>query len=135
MENIIEDNETIVLDEKTFKEMVLAWIKLDDKISTLNEQLRELKGEKKQYENHILSFMDQQNEEVIKLSSGHLKKNVLQTKGSIKEDIIQDAIEEYTKDSDKAYELTKFIIDKRPITEKISLKRLAERKKKQFKKT
>jgi hypothetical protein len=128
-----EDNENIVIDEKMFKEMVLKWIKLDDKITTINEGLKELKTEKKQYENHIISFMDQQNEDTIKLSSGKLKKNVLTTKGAIKEDIIQEAIEEFTKDSEKATQLTKFIIEKRELTERVSLKRLNERKKKEKK--
>jgi hypothetical protein len=115
--------------KKKFKNMVISWIQLDDKIKLINSELKTIKDEKKQYEDFIISFMDKYNENVITLSNGLLKKNVSQTKGSIKEEMIQEAIEEYTKDLEQAYTITQKIIQKREVNEKISLKRQNIKKK------
>jgi len=118
-----DSNEIQPIDENMFKEMVLTWLKLDDKIKAISEEVKELKNEKKQFEDQIIQVMTNKNEDIINFSTGKLKKNVLQSKGALKEDIIQEAITELTKDVDKAYSMTQYIIQKRPISEKISLKR------------
>jgi aminoglycoside phosphotransferase family enzyme len=84
---------------------------------------------KKQYEDFILDFMEKYNENMITLSNGILKKNVSQTKQSINEEMINEAIEEFTKDAEQAYTITQKIIQKRQVNEKISLKRQVIKKK------
>jgi hypothetical protein len=116
--NIVEE-----LDEKKFKELVISWVSLDDQIRKASEKMRDLRNEKKQFEEYILAFMEKYDEDTITLHNGLLKRNVSQAKGSLKEDLIQEAIKEITRDNDKAYEMTKFIMEKRPINEKVSLKR------------
>lgn len=116
--------------EKKFKEMVVAWVKLDDGIRAMSEELKEMKSEKKQYEEYILAIMEKMEEDTVTLSNGMLKKNVTQSKGALKEELIQDAIKEITKDADKAYEITQYIIQKRPTSEKVSLKRTIRRERK-----
>lgn len=113
--------------EKKFKDMVIQWVKLDDKIRLISNEIKDLKNEKKQYEEYILAVMEKLEEDTVNLSNGQLKRNISQTKGSLKEDIIQEAIQELTKDPDKAYEMTQFIIQKRPANEKISLKRTIQK--------
>jgi hypothetical protein len=122
MEN---ENNELKEDEikEKFKKIVISWVQLDDKIKVINTELKNIKDEKKQYEEYILNFMEKYNENVITLSNGLLKKNVLQTKSSIKEEMIQEAIEEITKDAEQAYSITQKIIQKREINEKITLKR------------
>ena len=119
------ENTDINIDElqTNFKKLVLSWVKLDDKIRSLNSELKDLKNEKSQFESHILDTMEKLNEDTVILTNGLLKKNVSQSKGALKEDTIQEAIQELTKDADKAYEMTQYIIQKRPVAEKISLKR------------
>lgn len=117
-----QDNNEEEIKEK-FKKIVISWVQLDDKIKLINTELKNIKDEKKQYEEYILNFMEKYNENVITLSNGLLKRNVLQTKSSIKEDMIQEAIEEITKDVEQAYTITQKIIQKRQISEKITLKR------------
>jgi hypothetical protein len=117
-----QDNNEEEIKEK-FKKIVISWVQLDDKIKLINTELKNIKDEKKQYEEYILNFMEKYNENVITLSNGLLKRNVLQTKSSIKEDMIQEAIEEITKDVEQAYTITQKIIQKRQICEKITLKR------------
>lgn len=115
--------------EKVFKEMVINWVKIDDKIRVIGDELKELKNEKKQFEEYILGVMEKMEEDTVTLSNGLLKRNVSQSKGSIKEELIQEAINEITKDADKAYEMTQYIIQKRPVSEKVALKRTIRRDK------
>jgi len=115
--------------KKKFKNIVIAWVQLDDKIKTINSELKNMKDEKKQYEDFILDFMEKYNENMITLSNGILKKNVSQTKQSINEEMINEAIEEFTKDAEQAYTITQKIIQKRQVNEKVSLKRQVIKKK------
>jgi hypothetical protein len=133
MENTdLEMNETEESEEelkKKFKKIVISWVELDDKIKLINSELKNIKDEKKQYEEFILSFMEKYNENMITLSNGSLKKNISQTKESIKEEMIQEAIQEYTKDIEEAYSITQKIFQKRQINEKVTLKRQTNKKK------
>jgi len=114
--------------KKKFKNIVIAWVQLDDKIKTINSELKNMKDEKKQYEDFILDFMEKYNENMITLSNGVLKKNVSQTKQSINEEMINEAIEEFTKDAEQAYTITQKIIQKREVNEKVTLKRQNNKK-------
>jgi hypothetical protein len=114
--------------KKKFKNIVISWVQLDDKIKIINSELKNMKDEKKQYEDFILSFMEKYNENMITLSNGILKKSVSQTKQSIKEEMIQEVIEEFTKDMEQAYSITQKIIQKREVNEKVTLKRQNNKK-------
>jgi hypothetical protein len=114
--------------KKKFKNIVISWVHLDDKIKIINSELKNMKDEKKQYEDFILSFMEKYNENMITLSNGILKKSVSQTKQSIKEEMIQEVIEEFTKDMEQAYSITQKIIQKREVNEKVTLKRQNNKK-------
>jgi len=114
--------------KKKFKNIVISWVHLDDKIKIINSELKNMKDEKKQYEEFILSFMEKYNENMITLSNGILKKSVSQTKQSIKEEMIQEVIEEFTKDMEQAYSITQKIIQKREVNEKVTLKRQNNKK-------
>ena len=115
--------------KKKFRNIVIAWVQLDDKIKAINSELKNMKDEKKQYEDFILSFMEKYNENMITLSNGILKKNVSQTKQSINEEMINEVIEEFTKDVEQAYTITQKIIQKRQVNEKVTLKRQINKKK------
>ena len=133
MENTnLETKESEVSEEelkKKFRNIVISWVQLDDKIKAINSELKNMKDEKKQYEDFILSFMEKYNENMITLSNGILKKNVSQTKQSINEEMINEVIEEFTKDVEQAYTITQKIIQKRQINEKVTLKRQINKKK------
>ena len=133
MENtILETKESEVSEEelkKKFRNIVISWVQLDDKIKAINSELKNMKDEKKQYEDFILSFMEKYNENMITLSNGILKKNVSQTKQSINEEMINEVIEEFTKDVEQAYTITQKIIQKRQVNEKVTLKRQINKKK------
>ena len=95
-----------------------------------NEDIKDLKTEKKEYEIFILEYMDKINESVINISDGKLRRNKSSTKPPLKQEFIQNALLDITKDSVKAMEITKYILDNRPTTERINLKRTRNRIKK-----
>jgi len=110
-----------------FIEVVKNWVLIDDNIRKKNQEIKELKDERKEYEVFILEYMDNINESVIDISDGKLRKNKSNTKGSLKQESIQNALLDITKDTGKAMEMTKYIMDSRPNTERVNLKRTKKR--------
>lgn len=113
-----------------FVEMVKSWVRLDDEIRTYQDKIKELKKEKKEYEVFVLEYMEKIGEKSIDITGGKLRQNKSQTKVGLKQDVIQSALYELTKDSNKSVQMTKYIMDKRPTVERINLKRTRLRKKK-----
>ena len=113
-----------------FKEVVVNWVKIDDDIRSLNQKIKDLKDEKKEFEVFILEYMNTINENVINISDGKLRLNRSKTKAPLKEENIQSALLDITKDSNKALELTKYIFQSRPLRERVNLKRTKNRIKK-----
>ena len=131
------DNKNIDIEEEIkkhitdeFKQMVANWINKDDEINELNKELKILKDDKKELETEILNYMEQIELGTLDIGDGKLRKSVSKTKGALKHDIIQDSLVKIFKDVQKAHNTTKFILDNRPITERVRLKRTHCRKKK-----
>ena len=126
-----DDNSETTEDTKPisseFKDLVVTWVEIDDKIRKLNAQLKELKDEKKDYEQAVLSYLEKIGENVIEISDGKLRRNVSKTKGALKHEIIQSALTDCTSDPEKAFQMTNYIMNKRPIVERINLKRTKNR--------
>jgi len=110
-----------------FIEVVKNWVLIDDNIRKKNQEIKELKDERKEYEVFILEYMDNINESVIDISDGKLRKNKSNTKGSLKQESIQNALLDITKDTGKAMEMTKYIMDSQQNTERVNLKRTKKR--------
>ena len=121
----IDMTNTISIDEidPNLKDMILSWMALDDKISQLNLKIKEIKDEKKQFENYILELMTQAKENVITTNKGVIYKNTKESKGQITQDIIQDTLVKILKDNDTAFICTNEIMTKRPIKKNINLKK------------
>ena len=113
-----------------FVEMVKCRVKLDDEIRDLQNKIKTLKSDKKDYESFILEYMDKIDEKVIEISDGKLRQNKSNTKTGLKEQNVQSALFELTQDSNKAFEMTKYIMNKRPTVERVNLKRTKFRSKK-----
>jgi hypothetical protein len=113
-----------------FVEVVKNWVKIDDEIRKKNIEVKELKDERKEFEAFIIEYMDKINENVINISDGKLRKNKSASKGSLKQDSIQNALLDITQDNSKAMQMTKYIMDSRPIVERVNLKRTKKRGKK-----
>ena len=121
---------------KEFRKNVLKWVELDDnvrilknQIKEINEKVKELNNDKLFYEEPILNYLSKVDEDAVQLKDGKLSKNVSKQKAPLKKEVIHKALVELVHDSNKALTMTEHIINSRPITEKINLKRCVARKK------
>ena len=127
-----ENKEDLITEE--FVEIVKNWVKIDDEIREKNNQIKELKDEKKEYETFILEFMQNNHENVINISDGKLRVNKSTTKAALKQESIQSSLFDLTRDPNKALQMTKYILDNRPLAERVNLKRTKNRPSKKKKK-
>ena len=112
-----------------FKQNVLKWINIDDDIREHRKAVKELNQQKKEFEESIITYLTQVDEESIQIKDGFLKKSVTKSKEPLKKENIQTALIEITGDSNKATILTEHILKSRKETEKISLRRTVNRNK------
>ena len=123
------DEEAQIPEEVTeeFVEVVKSWVTIYDDIRKKMAEIKELKDERKEFEVFILEYMDKVNENVIDISDGKLRRNKSNTKGGLKQEMIQTALLDMTQNTSKAMEMTKYIMDNRPTTERVNLKRTKNR--------
>ena len=112
-----------------FKNNVLKWIKIDDNIREHRKAVKELNERKKEFEETIINYLTEVEEDSIQIKDGFLKKSVTKTKEPLKKENIKNALVEITGDATKATMLTEHILKSRKETEKISLKRTVNRNK------
>lgn len=108
---------------KNFKSDVLRWLEIDDKIRDHRKIVKELNIEKKEFEEQIINYLTQVDEESVMLKDGILKKSVTKSKEPLKKENIHSALIDITGDANKALMLTDHILKSRKETEKVSLKR------------
>ena len=115
----------------TFRNNVLKWVDIDDKIKSVRTKVKELTNEKKQFEEYILNYLSQVEEESIVIKDGKLSKNVSKSKAPLKKESIYKALVELVGDANKATSMTEHIINSRPDVQRINLKRTQIRGKKE----
>ena len=129
-DNEDSDNEKQKQITEEFVEVVKNWVKLDDEIRDYTSKIKDLKNERKEFEEFILEYMESINENVIEITGGKLRRNKSNTKTPLKEESIQTALFEITKDNEKSMQMTKHIMENRPSVERVNLKRTRFRKSK-----
>jgi len=136
-ESSVSEETSLSMDDiEELKELICNWLDLDEKSKELSDQIKDLKLEKKQYETYILGFMDKANKKVIKSNDNTctLRKDIKETKGSLKEEHILKTLSKILSNSEQAYKITQQIIEELPSKEVISLKK-DKNNQKTFKKT
>ena len=106
-----------------FKDMILSWLALDEKIKEINNELKEFKDEKKQFESYILDYMEKQKDDVILTTKGAISRNVKESKSPITPEIIQETLNKILNNKDTAYVCTNEIMSRRTIKQSTNLKR------------
>jgi hypothetical protein len=106
-----------------FKDMILTWLALDEKIKEINGELKEFKDEKKQFETYILEYMEKQKDDVILTTKGAITRNTKESKSAITPEIIQETLTKILNNKDTAYVYTNEILAKRTIKQTTNLKR------------
>ncbi len=111
---------------------VKMYVKNDDRIRELQTELRKLNAEKKAAEMDILKHLERLGESNINITGGKLRINQYESKGSLAEDVVREAISEKIKDPSVIEKIFDKINEKRVANAKIqvSLKRTFERGKK-----
>jgi hypothetical protein len=129
MSDTDSNNDIQVKVTKTFRNNVLQWVEIDDKIKTFRSKIKELTTEKKQFEEFILNYLAEVEEESIVIKDGKLSKNTTKTKAPLKKETIYKSLVELVGDSTKATTMTDHIINSRPDIQRTNLKRIRNRKK------
>jgi len=107
-----------------YEEMVKSWLETEDKINALNKSLKDLRDEKKQFENFIIDYMEENDNVEVTIPEGRVRKNVLKSKGVFNEKVIMSGLADITKYDMKVKEITKVIAQKRETKEKKFLKKV-----------
>lgn len=116
-------------DIEQFKEIVIQYVNLDDLLRSKNEEIKEIKKDKKEIEEYIIECMEKLNEGVIDISDGKLRLNKTKTKTGLKESYLEESLQKLTNDNQKAQLMTKQILENRPVKERVNIKRTFNRKK------
>jgi hypothetical protein len=104
---------------------VKKYVKVDNELREYREKIKQLNAEKKDKEEFILTYFQTIDTDAIEVQDGILKRNIKKSYGPLKKEFIHKALTEAIGgDGVKAQMLTDHIINTRPITEKITLKRI-----------
>jgi hypothetical protein len=113
-------------EKEKLKGIIQLFLAADEKCTRISNEVKDVRNEKKQYEEYILEFMGEKNKEKIIHNDSILRRKVNQSRPKPKEENILETLAEVFNDPDVAYEITKKIFDSVPLEEKITLKREKE---------
>lgn len=118
------------IEMSNFKENVKQWIRLDDEVRKIAEEVKKSQKKKKELQikrdemnSSILYFMNKYNIGDLNTSNGRIKYAVSSTKSPINMKTLQEKLMGYYNNSDEAEKLLKFLEENRDKKEKVSLKR------------
>lgn len=132
-----EDDElTEILDESNpefvdFKTNVRDWLKLDDDIKTLQRAIAERRKKKNELTPKVLEFMGKYEIEDLNTHEGKVQYAKSMITKPMNKDYIKQRLTEYLKSMDKAEKCTKYLMENRLKEERVRLKRVNPRKKKE----
>jgi L-cysteine desulfidase len=127
------DEEKIKI-SKEFQENVVKFVKLDDLIQKKQEELSELKQQKKPCEEYIIKYLDGIKTDVIQITNGTIKKNKSESKASINSDLVKKTISQKITDPLLLDAIMKELELARQTSIKVNLKRTGSKVKRNKKK-
>ena len=112
-----------------FKEKVQRWLHVDNQISDLEKQIRELKKVRnKELEPEITSFMTKYNVSDLNTGNGKLKCQERKTKKGLNKNNIRENLSKYLTEQDKLDEAMNDLWANREITVSYKLKKIKDKK-------
>lgn len=124
-----EDTKSNVTVTREFQEKVIKYVKMDDLIRKKQKELSELKKQRKPCEEFILKYLANVDESTIEITGGKLIRNKAETKESLKQEYIKEAISEKVQDPKVVEEILQLMESKRPRKTRVNIKRTSVRKK------
>jgi hypothetical protein len=114
--------------QKEFTDAVLLYVKSDDKIKDLSNELKKHKQKKQEAETEIIKHLERLGETKINITGGILRKNQSETKASIKPELIKEAINAKIKDEKTVEEILEKLDQNRETKVRVSIKRSTDKK-------
>ena len=131
-----DENDELSIDQYEYKEefekLIKTYVKRDNEIKILKEKIKDLNQKNEPVRTEIMKHLERLGENCVKINGGTLRVNQYESKGTLKEEIIKEALTEKIKDPKIAEAIFETIDDKREANRKIqkALKRTYERNKK-----
>ena len=108
-----------------FKEKVTRWVNVDQQISDLEKQIRELKKVRnKELEPEITNFMQTYNVKDLNTENGRLRCQEYKTKKGLNKQNIRENLSKFLTESAQLDEAVQSIISEREIVTKYKIKKL-----------
>jgi len=126
-----DDNATSKVEvTREFQENVIKFVKIDDLIRKKTEEISDLKKQKKQTEEFILTYLEKNDETTIDITNGKLIKSKSETKTALTQDIIENALKDKISDPMVISDIIKMMNEKRPLKVHTNIKRTSSKAKK-----
>ena len=120
--NKINEEETQFCKDK-FKENVKEYLDIDDQIKALNKAVKARRDKKKKLSEYILKLMKQFEIDNMNTSNGKLIYSVSKSKEPLSKKNLLTTLNLYYNNNDKATEVSKYIMENRPVKERVTLRR------------
>jgi hypothetical protein len=112
-----------------FKEKVQRWLHVDNQISLLESQIRDLKKVRnKELEPEITEFMTKHNVSDLNTENGKLKCQERKTKKGLNKDFVKNNLSKYLTEQDKIDQCMEDLWTNRPITVSYKLQKMKPKK-------
>lgn len=112
-----------------FKEKVQRWLHVDNQITQLESQIKDLKKVRnKELEPEITTFMTKHNVSDLNTDNGKLKCQERKTKKGLNKNIIRENLSKYLTEQDKLDECMNDLWTNRPITVSYKLQKIKPKK-------
>lgn len=108
-----------------FQNQIQQWVELDNKVKLLNNEIRELRTERNNISEEIVSFVDTNNlnKAVIEISDGSLKFGTVKQTSAITLKFVKQCLSECIDNENTVEQLITYIKSKRDIKTKSDIKR------------
>jgi hypothetical protein len=109
-------------DKALLVDKIKKWLESENKINSLQKELKEIKKNKKQLTVELTEIMKNKQLECIDVTQGQILYTKNQSKKGINKKYLTEALGKFYEDPDRAKELCEFILDNRETTVKENIR-------------
>ena len=109
----------------SFEESIKDWVSLDNQIKTLSDRLKELRIERNEISDNIITYIDtnELNNAVVKISDGKLRFGVTRQTAPLTLKHVENCLHNCISDEAKVSAIMKYIKETREVKENTDIKR------------
>ena len=109
-------------DKAFLVDKIKKWLESENKINSLQKELKEIKKNKKQLTSELTEIMKNKQLECIDVTQGQILYTKNQSKKGINKKYLTETLGKFYEDPDRAKELCEFILDNRETTVKENIR-------------